>query len=148
MKRDETDGVVRIWDETCSFTYWRPRPGVVYLRIEGKDRGQFGRVPLDELRMDLRRYAPVELFVDTHDPLVSANVEVQDMWTEWFRDNRSALKTVSMLVQSNYMHFTAELAKHFSRTGELIRVYLDASKFDEALSRAAPGFSPAPRADG
>jgi hypothetical protein len=140
MREALEDGTVRIADEQCSFTYWRPRPGVVVMRIEGKDRGQFGTAPTDELRGDVARYAPVELFVDTRDPLVSAHVGVQDHWTEWFRENRSALKSVNMLVAGNYMHFTAEVVKHFSRTGELIRVYLDDARFSEALKRAAPGF--------
>lgn len=141
ITREELEGgVVRLSDAECAFMYWRPRPGVVYLRITGKDRGQFGSRPSDELRGDLARYAPVELFVDTTDPLVGAHVEVQEHWTEWFRENRSALKNVNMLVAGNYMHFTAEVVKHFSRTGELMRVYLDEVKFSEALRRAAPGF--------
>jgi hypothetical protein len=146
MERQErVDGSVVLEAEGCRFRYWRPRPGVIVLRIEGRDRGQFGNAATDEMRADLVRYAPVELFVDTADPLVGAHVEVQDHWTEWFREQRSALKSVNMLVAGNYMHFTAEVVKHFSRTGDLIRVYLDEARFSEALQRAAPGFVFPPR---
>jgi hypothetical protein len=134
------DGSVRLSSERCSFTYQRPRPGVVFLRISGDDKGEFGTAPMDELREDLSRYAPVELFVEMDDS-TGANLPVQEAWTEWFSRNRSALKGVSILARSKYMHFTAEVVKFFSRTGELIRVYLDSQPFEEALRRAAPDFN-------
>jgi hypothetical protein len=34
------------------------------------------------------------------------------------------------------MHFTAELMRFFSRAGELVRIYLDRIKFDEARARS------------
>ncbi|PTL76760.1 hypothetical protein [Vitiosangium sp. GDMCC 1.1324] len=132
------DGTVRLSSERCSFIYQRPRPGVVHMRIVGSDKGEFGTAPMDELREDLCRFAPVELFVEM-DEITGANLPVQEAWTEWFSHNRSALKSVSMLTRSKYMHFTAEVVKFFSRTGELIRVYLDPEPFLDALQRAAPG---------
>ncbi|MGZ3461581.1 MAG: hypothetical protein ACXU86_24080 [Archangium sp.] len=131
------DGSVRLSSERCSFIYRRLRPGVVFLRIIGHDKGEFGTAPMDELREDLSRYAPVELFIEM-DESTGANLPVQEAWTEWFSHNRSALKSVSMLTRSKYMHFTAEVVKLFSRTGELIRIYLDPQPFQEALERAAP----------
>jgi hypothetical protein len=134
------DGSVRLANERCRFTYQRLRPGVVFLRIEGHDKGEFGTAPMDELREDLSRYAPLELFVEM-DASSGAALPVQEAWTEWFSTNRSALKGVSILARSKFMHFTAEVVKFFSRTGELIRVYLDPAPFDEALKRAAPDFT-------
>ena len=133
------DGSVRLRSPKCSFTYFRLRPGVILMRIEGDDSGEFGTAPMDELREDLSRYAPVEMFIEMDDT-TGAILPVQEAWTGWFSENRSALKSVSMLTRSKYMHFTAEVVKLFSRTGELIRVYLDPAPFDEALQRAAPGF--------
>jgi hypothetical protein len=134
------DGSVRLSSEQCAFTYHRPRSGVVFLRITGIDKGEFGSAPMDELRGDLSRYAPVELFIEMDDS-TGANLPVQEAWTEWFSHNRSALKSVSILARSKFMHFTAEVVKFFSRTGELIRVYLDPEPFEEALQRAAPNFT-------
>jgi hypothetical protein len=133
------DGTVRLSSERCSFTYQRPRPGVVFIRIAGDDRGEFGPAPRDELRGDISRYAPVELFFEM-DESTGANLPVQEAWTEFFSGNRPALKSVSILTRSKYMHVSAEMVKLFSRTGELIRVYLDSEPFEEALQRAAPGF--------
>ncbi|OJH35896.1 hypothetical protein [Cystobacter ferrugineus] len=138
FQREEREGgEVRLKSERCTFIYWRPRPGVVVLRIVGEDRGEFGTAPMDELRGDISRYAPLELFIEMEDS-AEARMPVQEAWTDWFNTHRSALKSVSILTRSKYMHFTAEMVKFFSRTGELIRVYLEEAPFEEALQRAAP----------
>ena len=131
------DGAVRLSSARCSYTYRRLRPGVVFMRISGDDKGEFGEAPRDELREDLSRYAPIELFIEM-DESTGANLPVQEAWTEWFSSHRSGLKNVSILTRSQFMHFSAEIVKLFSRTGELIRVYLDPEPFHEALQRAAP----------
>ncbi|WNG62019.1 hypothetical protein F0U59_50445 [Archangium gephyra] len=133
------DGSVRLSGERCSFTYHRPRPGVVFMRIVGNDKGEFGTAPMDELREDLSRYAPIELFIEM-DEITGANLPVQEAWTAWFSTHRPALKSASILTRSKYMHVSVEIAKLFSRTGELIRVYLEPQPFEEALQRAAPDF--------
>jgi hypothetical protein len=138
------DGSVRVSSERCSYTYRRLRPGVVFIRIQGDDKGELGEAPRDELREDLSRYAPVELFFEM-DESTGANRPVQEAWTEWFSTLRPALKSVSVLTRSKYMHVSAELVKLFSRTGELIRVYLEPQPFEEALKRAAPDARLAPR---
>jgi hypothetical protein len=134
------DGSVRLVSEQCSFFYQRPRPGVVFMRIVGTDKGEFGTAPMDELREDIRRYAPIEMFIEM-DEITGANLPVQEAWTGWFSRNRPALKSVSILTRNKFMHFTAEVVKFFSRTGELIRVYLEPQPFEEALKRAAPDFT-------
>ncbi|AKI98391.1 hypothetical protein ATI61_12172 [Archangium gephyra] len=131
------DGSVRLSGGRCSYTYRRLRPGVVFIRIQGDDKGELGEAPRDELREDLSRYAPIELFFEM-DESTGANLPVQEAWTAWFSGNRPALKNVSVLTRSKFMHVGAEVVKLFSRTGELIRVYLDPEPFLEALQRAAP----------
>ena len=144
MKREQLEeNVVRIEGERCAFTYRRLRPGVVLIQITGHDKGELGFASVDELREDISRFAPIELFFDTVDVL-GATVNVSEMWTEWFSAHRSALKSVSILVRSRYVHLTIEVAKLFSRTGELIRIYLDPERFEEAIARAAPGFTHLP----
>ena len=138
-RRNDGDGTVQLECEGCTFTYMRPRPGVVYLVIRGKDRGQFAEAAMHELEHDLDRWPPVELYVDTS--LAGGVVtEVSEAWSGWFKDHRAELKSVSILVRSRFMHLTVEVAKLFSRTGEMIRVYLDPGHFEEAVARACPGF--------
>jgi hypothetical protein len=140
MRKVLEDGTILLESGGCEFRFQRPRPGIIIVQSSGRDKGQFGNAPFNEMADDLASFAPVELFIDAGQ-VISAIVPVQDAWTEWLRENRSALKSVSMLVRSNYMHFTAEVAKLFSRTGELLRVYLDPVRFQEAIARAAPGYT-------
>lgn len=121
-------------------TFTRPAMGVVLVRIAGEDTGQLGEAPFKELADDLFKFAPIELFCDVSEAF-NPTMPVQSMWTEWFAKHRGQLKGVNMLVKSKYMHLTAEVAKHFSRTGDLIRVYLDPQPFNEAIGRAAPSFT-------
>ncbi len=139
MREVLRDGVVRLSGGGCTFEYRRPRAGVVVVTISGVDDGALGTATMSELREDLASFAPLELFIAT-DPSAGARVPVQEQWTAWFAANRRGLGTVHMLVQSDYMHFTAELVKFLSRTGELIRVYLEPRPFAAAVARAAPGF--------
>ncbi|WNG16372.1 hypothetical protein [Cystobacter fuscus] len=132
------DGSVRLSSERSSYTYRRLRPGVVFIRITGDDKGEFGDAPRDELREDISRYAPIELFFEM-DETTGPSMPVQEAWREWFSIYRAALKSVNVLTRSKYMHVSVEVAKLFSRTGELIRVYLDPEPFQEALQRATPG---------
>ncbi len=132
------DGTVVLRGERCSFFYHRPRPGLVAMKIVGPrlDTGELGSAPMDELRGDLSRHAPLEMFIDASEA-AGAVVAIQEGWADWFARHRAELASVSMLVQGKYMHFTAELVKFFSRTDELIRVYLDVTAFTQALERAA-----------
>ena len=133
----QDDGTVALRGERCSFFYRRPRAGLVAMRVVGArlDTGELGSLPMDELAGDVAHQAPLELFIDASDA-AGAVVSIQEGWADWFARHRGALSSVSMLVQGKYMHFTAELVKFFSRTDELIRVYLDADEFAQALERA------------
>jgi hypothetical protein len=134
----QADGSVALRGERVSFFYRRPRPGLVAMKIVGPrlDTGELGSAPMDELAPDVAHGAPLELFIDASEA-AGAVVSIQEGWADWFARHRAQLTSVSMLVQGKYMHFTVEVVKFFSRTDELIRVYLDADEFAQALERAA-----------
>lgn len=93
---------------------------------------------MDELRDDIVRYGPIERFFDATG-VESAHVPVQEQWTEWLRTHRKALKHASFLVGGKYVQVTIEIARLFSRTGDLVRVYLDRAAFEDAIARAVRG---------
>jgi hypothetical protein len=138
------DGTVLLESARCAFYITRLRAAVVLVRIVGSrlDTGELGTLPMDEIAVDLGRAAPVELFIDASEA-AGAIVSVQEDWAGWFARQRASLRRVNMLVQGPYMHFTVEVTKFFSRTGELIRVYLDRGEFDRALASAVQA-SPTP----
>lgn len=124
------DGTVVIRGETCTFFYRRIRPSVIEMRVVGDkvDQGELGTQPMDELRGDVQNFAPLELYFDLSGA-VGAMLPVQEQWAEWFLRNRKSLRVVHMLVEGTYMQFTAEVVRFFSRTDNLIRVYLDPAAY-------------------
>ena len=140
QREELKNGGVRFSTKEASIVIYRPRPGVVLMIIAGADRGEFGTAPHAELDDDIRKFAPCEMFMDLTGASLAA-LSVQKSWTEWLSQRRPWLKTVNILVAGKYVHVTVEIAKLFSRTGELIRIYTDASAFDGALDRTATGAS-------
>jgi hypothetical protein len=96
--------------------------------VTGYDRGELGTSPLDELRMELLRYKPLELFFDAR--AATAAVRVSNEWTRFFAMHRADLKRVSILVTSKAMNLTMSIAQHLSGTGNLIQIYTDTALFD------------------
>lgn len=129
------DGRVRLADKRASFTYERLRPGAMLVVATGADMGQFGTASLDEVRLELLRQRPVELFVDAQDVAVVA-VAVSKEWTQFFSLNREHLRRVSVLVGSKAMQLTVAIAQHFSQTGNLIQLYSDRELFEQRVNAA------------
>ena len=98
------------------------------------DRGQFGTRSLDEVRLEILRHRPLELFIDASEA-VGATARVSDEWTQFFSLNREHLKRVSVLVGSKAVHLTVAIAQHLSRTGNLIQIYSDPETFTAQLGK-------------
>jgi hypothetical protein len=130
-----TAGKVQMEAEKCVFSYERLRPGALLVTITGHDNGQFGSATLDEIRMELLRHRPLELFVDAREALGPA-VSVSDDWTHFFSLNRRDLRRVSVLVGSKVVHLTIAIAQHLSRTGDLIQIYSDPETFGARVTAA------------
>ena len=123
------DGSVVLRAGRGTFYYRRPRPGVLEIRIEGLDNGQFGTATLDEIAMALVRERPLELFVDASAASMPA-VSVSRDWTRFFELNQKDLKRVSVLTSSRSVQLTVAIAQHLSNTGKLIQIYTDAELFE------------------
>lgn len=133
------DGTVRLSAPSCAFAYRRLRPGALLVSISGHDKGDLGTAPLDEVSAEIARFGPIDLFVDTA-AATGIATPVSDLWTAWFRDNKPRLKRVSVHAPSRFVRLVISVAKLFSGTGELIRIYDEAEPFDQAIAREAPGF--------
>src|SRR5688572_2857303 len=88
------DGRVRLVAGKAEFIFERLRPGVMLVTVSGIDKGQFGTATLDEIRLEMLRQRPVELFVDA-EAAVAVSVDVSREWTQFFSLNREHLKRVS-----------------------------------------------------
>lgn len=136
LKEILPDRRVQLSCDGCTFIFQRLRPGALLVTINGFDAGQFGTGVLDEFRLELSRYSPLELFIDAQNALGVA-VDVSQEWTRFFSTHRQQLKRVSVLVGSKMMQLTVAISQHLSQTGNLIQIYSDPEVFRENMARAS-----------
>jgi hypothetical protein len=129
------DGSVRLTVGESAFQFARPKPRVLVVTITGYDKGQFGTAPLDEIGSVARVAAPLELFIDARHA-VGATVRVSQDWTSFLSRHKKDFTHVHVLAGSKMVELTVAIARHLSRTGNLIQIYSDAEIF-EAQLRAA-----------
>jgi hypothetical protein len=129
------DGRVQMTEGKAEFVFERLKPGVMLVTVTGIDKGQFGTATLDEIRLEMLRQRPVELFVDA-EAAVAISVEVSREWTQFFSLNREHLKRVSVLVGSKAIELTVAIAQHLSQTGNLIQIYSDHDLFHARVQAA------------
>ena len=135
-KRIEADGSIELASGNGSFRFRRLGPGALLVTIVGNDQGQFGSAALDEIRLEIMRYGPLELLVDAEQAAL-VTTEVSQEWTHFFSRSRNQLKRVSVLTGSKLVNLTVAIAQHLSQTGNLIQIYSDRELFDAALARAS-----------
>jgi hypothetical protein len=127
----------RLASGTCAFEIERRSPGVLLLRIEGHDVGEFGDLPMRCLLALMAEELPTELFIDAR-ATRGASMEVSNDWAAWLGQHRGRFGAIHMLTGSRYVHFTAEFVRRFSELETLMQVYTDAGAFDAALAARSP----------
>ena len=79
----------RLASGTCAFQIERRSPGVLLVRIEGHDIGEFGDLPMRCLEAFMSQDLPVELFIDAR-ATRGASMQVSNDWAAWLgRSGRS-----------------------------------------------------------
>lgn len=134
MRETLPDGSTRLSKGGCSFTYTLVAPRALRVDIRGRDTGQFGPAPLEEIRLHLGG-PPLELFVDAREA-DGPTSEVSEAWTRFLNKEAPHLKRVSILAVSKFVHLTVSVAKLFSRTGDLVQVYSEPELFRSAIERS------------
>ncbi|MDB4966733.1 MAG: hypothetical protein JWN44_2422 [Myxococcales bacterium] len=122
-------------DDGTRFVVTRLKPGLLLVVIAGDDRGALGPAPFVEIEREMARSQPLELFMDLRDA-AGAAPEVREAWTAWFQRQQVRLERVSILASSRFINLAVEIAKLFSRTGNLIQIYSDQRLFEQALTVA------------
>ncbi|MEO5671598.1 MAG: hypothetical protein ABIR26_12965 [Ramlibacter sp.] len=135
LRKTLADGRVRLTAGKAEFLFERLRPGALLVTISGSDMGQFGTATLDEIRLELMRQQPIELFVDA-EAAVAVSVGVSRDWTHFFSQKRDQLQRVSVLVGSRAIELTIAIAQHLSQTGNLIQIYSDRGLFHARVQAA------------
>lgn len=110
----------------------RPAPRLVVLTFTGRDVGEFGEAPFDELAADVAT-GPLELFIDARGG-VAASLEVSSEWAKWLARHKPSFRQVSMLTGTRFLQLTADFVRRFAAMGERMRVYTDPAAFEGALA--------------
>ncbi|QIF05019.1 hypothetical protein [Roseimicrobium sp. ORNL1] len=121
----------------CTLTIRRPVAGVVHAVFKGPDVGEFGDAPFQELALDVGHLAPVEIFIDARE-VPAASLEVSADWAHWMSAHRDRIQRLNILCGSKFIELTAGFVQKFTQFGARMRIYTDASSFEEAL-RVAVG---------
>jgi hypothetical protein len=125
------DGSLKLVSGHCSFTFRRPRAGVLHVVIAGEDTGQFGPAVLDQLRAAIDRDGRIELFVDAYDGSTTTQA-VTDAWKQFFAAQRGGLSAVHVLVGSKFMYLNVAITQHLAGADRLVRIYTDRAAFQRA----------------
>jgi len=116
----------------CALDIFQPHEGIVVIVLKGTDTGEMGDAPFRELAPLLERSAPLEIFVDAR-AVPSASIDVSGLWAHWMRENRERIYRLNMLCGSRFIEVTAKFVQRFTEFGARMRIYTDATAFDDAL---------------
>jgi hypothetical protein len=130
----ELKSQVRYEGVSCKLTIKRLKAGTVLLIFKGRDVGEFGDAPFQELALDLQQGSALTIFVDGRDTL-AASLDVSGEWASWLRTNRERIARLDILVGSKFLQFTAEFVRRFSGFEDRMRVYMDAMAFDAEVTK-------------
>jgi hypothetical protein len=136
--REQLPGGGKLSSARCTFVFHRLGQGAMLVVVTGIDSGEFGTATLDEIRIELLRHRPLELFIDAQ-AAVAVAVTVSKDWTHFFSLNREHLKRVSVLAGSKAVELTVAIAQHLSQTGNLIQIYTERELFDARVAAAGAG---------
>ena len=109
--------------------------GVIVLRINGADVGEFGHAPMDALSDWLQGEELFEFFIDARDAR-GPSIEVSGDWAQWLGRHKRKLRSVTMLTGSRFVKLTAEFVRRFAELEDLMRICTQPDVFDNALEEA------------
>jgi hypothetical protein len=131
-----TERVIRFKTTLCALTIERPAASVVVLTLSGHDTGELGDAPFQELERDFAGDATArELFIDARGAQ-GASIEVSGTWAQWLRQHKDRLRVVHFLTASRFIQLSADFVRKFAELGDTMRIYTEASVFDEELESA------------
>lgn len=120
----------------CSLVIDRIREGVILVRIDGHDVGEFGDFPMRCVEALIPDNAPVDLFVDAR-MARGVTVDVSGTWARWLVRNQHRLHRVHMLTSSRLVEVNAEFVRRFAALGDQMVLYTAAGEFERSLIQAS-----------
>jgi hypothetical protein len=135
MNTTMTNAAAQFVSLDCTMTIEALAPSVVLMVIEGADIGQLGEAPFRTMAQLLADHRRIELFIDARHAR-GPSMDVSGDWAVWLGRHRNELRHISMLTGSRFVQLTADFVRRFAELGDIMRIYTEASAFEDALSNA------------
>lgn len=129
------DGGVRLSSGSCTYIFTRFRQDALLMTVTGNDAGEFGTAVVDEVQRAFCPQRPLALYIDIKDA-VGAAPNVTELWIGFLLKHAQHLSNIDVLVLSRVLELTVAVVKHFSRSGNLIRIHSDPQLFDALVGKA------------
>lgn len=134
------DGSTRLYDSDGAFLFRRPRPALLVVGFAGRDLGQFGEGPFEEMEAEAARFGPLHLYMDTSHAEVS-DVDVVNRWTGWLRHLPVWVRTLDLLHGSEMTGLNVAIAAHLAHRPGRVKAYTNPQRFVTVLRQALPSFA-------
>lgn len=121
---------------SCNITIDRMREGVILMRIDGHDIGEFGDAPMRCVEALTPGDGTAVLFIDGRQAR-GVTVDVSGRWAQWLGRHRERLGHVHMLTSSRLVGVNAEFVRRFAALDGQMLLYTDASEFERSLIQAS-----------
>jgi hypothetical protein len=119
----------------CNLAIQHFAPGVVVLRINGSDVGEFGDAPMATLNDWLAGSDQIKFFIDARD-VRGVTMDVSGDWARWLSAHKDQLAAVTMITGSSFIQLTAEFVRRFAELQGIMRICTEAPVFESALAEA------------
>ena len=121
---------------SCRIVIERMREGVILMRIDGHDVGEFGEAPMSCVESLIPRDGAAVLYIDGRQ-VRGVTVDVSGTWAQWLGRNRHLLSHVHMLTSSRLVEVNAEFVRRFAALDGQMALYTHASEFERSLIQAS-----------
>ena len=126
----------RFEGSSCTLVMEQLATGVIYVRIDGHDVGEFGDMPQRCVAALIPEGGTARLFSAARQ-VRGVTVEVSGAWARWLGANRAALGEVHMLTSSRQVEVSAGFVRRFTSLEAQMHLHTDAATFERALVLAS-----------
>lgn len=121
---------------SCRISIDRVREGVILMRIDGHDVGEFGDVPMRVVEALISDTGMAMLFIDARG-VRGVTVDVSGAWAQWLVRSRQRFSQMHMLTSSRQVEVTAEFVRRFTALHGQMNLYTDIPAFERCLIHAS-----------
>ena len=114
--------LTRFQASDCELSISELDGGRLLIALEGRDLGQLGRRPFEDLEGRMGTHPALHLWFDLR-RATGATLEASSRWAIWLRRHRRRLSRVDMLTSRPVITLSAKTVQRFAELGDSARIY-------------------------